>query len=737
MRAGVAGVVAMVLLGAVGRASEWEKIDASVTKALEAKRAPGAVVLVLRQGKVVFRKAYGDRQVQPEREPMTVDTVFDMASLTKPIATATAVMLLVEEGKLRLEDPVVKHLPAFGKHGKDKITVEQLLVHVSGLIADNALGDYLHGREKAFENIYDLKLKTEPGARFTYSDVGFILLGEIVEKLSGQSLDAFCQRRIFTPLGMKHTTFRPGKELAARAAPTEREKDTWLRGVVHDPRARAIGGVAGHAGLFSTADDLAIYANMILRGGAPLMKPETLRLFTTARQVPSGLRTPGWDARTSYSAPRGQHLNGFGHTGFTGTSIWIDPGRELAIIVLSNRVHPDGKGNVTALRSEIANLVAEAIGGPVRTGLDVLVSENFKRLAGKRVALVTNHTGVNADGVSAIDLLHKAPGVKLVALFSPEHGIRGLLDETVSDSKDEKTGLPIYSLYGKSRRPATEQLQGIDTIVYDIQDIGCRFYTYITTLGYVLEEAAKHKLEVIVLDRPNPIGGVRVEGPILDKKSESFVAYHPLPVRHGMTVGELAMLFNQERKIGAKLQVVKVENWKRDDLYDRTGLTWRNPSPNMRSLTAALLYPGVGLLETTNLSVGRGTDRPFEQLGAPWIDGRKLADALNAKGLPGVRFLATRFTPASSVFAKRECGGVQIYVTDWGKFESLPVGFALAECLRSLYPKDWQTKRYNVLLGNAAILEAVEKGEPGEALLRLAEPGRKAFLDVRGRYLLY
>src|SRR5262249_46115751 len=203
--------------------------------------------------------------------------------------------------------------------------------------------------------------------------------------------------------------------------------------------------------------------------------------------------------------------------------------------------------------------------------------------------------------------------VKLVALFSPEHGIRGTEDTHIKDGKDSKTGLPIYSLYGKNRRPTEDQLAGIDTLVYDIQDIGCRFYTYLTTLGYILETAAKHGLRLVVLDRPNPVGGLLVEGPLLDRKHESFVGYHPLPVRHGMTLGELALLFNKERKIGADLEVVRLEGWRREDLYDRTGLEWVHPSPSMRSLTAALLYPGVGLLETTNISVGRGTDRPFEQ----------------------------------------------------------------------------------------------------------------------------
>jgi uncharacterized protein YbbC (DUF1343 family) len=445
--------------------------------------------------------------------------------------------------------------------------------------------------------------------------------------------------------------------------------------------------------------------------------------------------------------------------------LWIDPVAQTAVIILTNRVHPAaGKGNVVRLRSQIATIVGSSIvrapfpdprvlpadtgssssSSPqsVVTGIEVLKREKFKRLAGRKIGLVTNHTGVDDDGTSTIDLLAKAPGgAKLIALFSPEHGIRGAVDKPVADGKDEKTGLPIYSLYGKQRRrPSKEQLAGIDLLIFDIQDIGCRFYTYITTLGYLLETAAEHKIEVMVLDRPNPIGGARVEGPVLQKKQESFVGYHSLPVRHGMTVGELALLFNGERKIGAKLQVVTIENWKREQLFDQTGLTWVSPSPNMRTLTAALLYPGVGLLETTNLSVGRGTDRPFEMIGAPWLDGRKLIAELTRAKLQGVRFMPTRFTPTSSTHAKKECGGVQIYISsDWSKFEPLPLGLAIAAALKKLYPEQWQAKRYNVLLGHTPIYEALQKGEKKSSeLLQLGEMERKAFLAVvREKYLLY
>jgi uncharacterized protein YbbC (DUF1343 family)/CubicO group peptidase (beta-lactamase class C family) len=724
------------------------RIDAVVHQAIQAGHCPGAVVLIERDGQIVHRKAYGRRCVDPA-EPMTVDTVFDLASLTKPVATATAVLQLVEQGKLRLDDRVSKHLPAFAANGKDSVTVEQLLLHTSGLIADNALADYEAGKQVALERIAALKLRAAPGERFTYSDVGFIVLGQLVEKLSGQSLDAYTRQHLFEPLGMHDTGFVPEASKRSRIAPTTREGNGWLRGIVHDPRARKMGGVAGHAGLFGTADDLAVFARLLLNNGRhagkTILQPATVALLTSPREVPGGLRTLGWDARTGYSANRGELLAGFGHTGFTGTSLWIDPASRLTVIVLTNRVHPDGKGNVTALRRQVATLAGAAVIRPpfpavpmVRTGIDVLAREQFQRLRGKRVALVTNHTGRDANGTSTIDLLHAAPGVQLVALFSPEHGLRGLLDEAVPDGKDEKTGLPVYSLYGKNRRPTKEQLAGVDTLVYDIQDIGCRFYTYITTLGYVLETAAQHRLKVIVLDRPNPIGGVRVEGPVLEGiKPGSFVAYHSIPIRHGMTVGELARLFNGERKIGADLEVIAVEGWRREDLFDRTGLTWVHPSPNMRSLTAALLYPGVGLLETTNVSVGRGTDRPFEVIGAPWIDGRRLAAALHAANLPGLRFVPTRFKPTSSTHAGKECGGVQIYVSDWSRAEAIPLGFTLAAALRQLYPEDWQPKRYNTLLGHATLYKALLDGESASQLLQRSEPGRKAFLAVRSRYLLY
>jgi CubicO group peptidase (beta-lactamase class C family) len=347
--------------------AKLDQIDVVVKVSIAQGHLPGAVVLVVRQGKIAFRRAYGLRSKQPAEVRMTADTVFDLASLTKPLATATSILLLIEQGKLGLTDRVTRHLPAFAQNGKDKITLEQLLLHTSGLIADNPVSDYKDGRKKALERICQLKPVTEPGTKFRYSDVNFIVLGELVERVSGLALDAFARKYVFEPLGLRETTFKPGKELAERAAPTQKREGRWMRGEVHDPRAYLLGGVAGHAGLFSTADDLAVFAGMILQrgtyAGKRILKPETVRLMTTPRTVPGGQRALGWDVKTSFSSNRGEGFSekSFGHTGFTGTSIWIDPTSETAVIFLSNRVHPDGKGQINRLRGRVASLVAASI----------------------------------------------------------------------------------------------------------------------------------------------------------------------------------------------------------------------------------------------------------------------------------------------------------------------------------------------------------------------------------------
>jgi uncharacterized protein YbbC (DUF1343 family)/CubicO group peptidase (beta-lactamase class C family) len=763
-------------------ADRLKKIDAAIDRAIERKQVPGAVVLVGRRGSIAYARATGRRVVEPVPEAMTRDTIFDMASLTKPIATATAVMILIEEGKLRPSDRVVRFLPELDNHGKSSITIDHLLRHRAGFIPDNSLPDYQQGPEVAWKHIAELDLVSRPGERFRYSDVGFQILGKLVERVSGRKLDEFARDRIFEPLGMKDAHFRPSQASQSipieRIAPTEREspKGPMLRGLVHDPRARAMGGVAGHAGLFATADDLAIFAQTILNGGVGpngrrVLSPLAVRAMIDASNTPPGQRRGlGWDVQTSYSAPRGTLFgpSSFGHTGFTGTSLWIDPETETFVVILTSRLHPDGKApSPTALRAEVATLVASAITDasfrPVPTpsptepepianrasasvavavnrvscGIDVLVAEGFRPLQDLKIGLVTNHTGRTRDGKSTIDVLFHAPGVTLVRLFSPEHGIRGELDAKVPDGKDEATGLRIVSLYGQDRKPRAQDLAGLDALVYDIQDVGTRFYTYISTLGLVIEAAKESGKKVFVLDRPNPIGGLAVTGPVRDDEFSSFIAYHALPVRHGMTVGELALLYNTERKIGASLEVVRCRGWTRNELFDRTGLVWVNPSPNMRSLTEALLYPGVGMLEATNLATGRGTDTPFERVGAPWIEPSAFAAALNASAGAGVRFIPIFFTPSQRQYTGQRCGGVQIAITNWTEFDPLRLGVTLVLRLRALYPKDWQPDGLLRLMADRATYQDILDGKGVDAIIERWNAELLEFQKVRSRYLLY
>lgn len=728
--------------------SQLERIDAVVTRGIGEGQMPGCVVLVARHGKIAFLKAYGNRAIEPVPVPMTTDTVFDMASLTKPVATATSVMVLIDHGMIELDDRVAAHVQGFRQNGKEGITVFQLLTHQGGLVADNSLRDYSDGSEGAYRRIFGLKTIEEPGKRFIYSDVGFIVLGKMVDRVTGQTLDQFSAAKIFSPLGMSETTFLPGPRLRERAAPTEQRDGAWMVGEVHDPRAYKLGGVAGHAGLFSTAEDMAVYAQMLLNEGeyegTRILSREAVRTMTTGYPVPNGLRGLGWDVRSGYSSNRGDGFSrhAFGHGGFTGTAMWIDPDLDLAVIFLANRLHPDGKGSVNPIAGEIGTIVAAAVtdrpSGEVLSGLDVLERDKFQTLAGRRVGLITNHTGVNRKGVSAIQLLHEAEKVDLAAVFSPEHGLEGKLDiSKIGDTKHAATNLKVYSLYGKTRRPTPEMLEGLDALVFDIQDIGARFYTYISTMGNTMEEAAKHNLEFFVLDRPNPIDGVTVEGPILDDGKQSFVGYHRIAIRHGMTVGELARMFNEELKLGLKLTIVPVEHWQREQLYDATGLTWINPSPNMRNLTEALLYPGIGLLETTNLSVGRGTEIPFEVFGAPWLDGSRLAAALNRAYTPGVRFVPITFTPQASKFEGEVCGGVRILVTDRGALEPVRIGLETAVQIWRLQPEDWKIDGYARLLGNDAVLKALREGQTAGKIEESYQGDLRRFLDRRRMFLIY
>ena len=847
-------------LAVAGEQRDFSALSTLVTQAIAAKKLPGAVVVINHDGRTVFEQAYGSRALEPAVEPMTEDTIFDMASLSKCLSTAVAVMQLYEQHKLGFDDPVAKYLPAFAVNGKENITIRELLTHYSGLPPDVDLKDSwgLAAPEKA-EGIRRAMLATlesTPGTHFVYSDINFITLGALVEKLSGEPLDEYAQEHIFTPLGMTHTRYLPfakvcgPKEIHGAAvslvppSPTARTPgepagvttvryacaDKWfasawisqiaptayddegtaatnpdygrmLRGTVHDPTTRRMGGVAGHAGVFSTVADVALFAQALLDrlAGRPSSFPlqqATLRLMTKPEQPATAItdatiftadgkvtkgvavRGFGWDINTAFSRPRGEvfPIGSFGHTGFTGTSLWMDPGSDSFVVLLANSVHPHVGAAVSGLRGQVATAAARALGLDQRddaamatqgtlTGIDVLEATHFAVLhtiAARhnhhlRIGLLTNQTGLDREGRRTIDVLqHSIPEVELTTLFSPEHGLLGVKDITkIGNDVDPPTHLPVISLYGvkeEQRRPSPEALKNLDAVVIDLQDAGVRFYTYETVMGYFLEAAAQAHIEVIVLDRPNPIGGVAVEGPVSDNGAESYTNYMPLPVRHGMTLGELALYFNKEKlipsgispnvqaPIQALLTVVPMQHWTRSQYFDDTRLPWTNPSPNLRSLAAAVLYPGVALLEMSNVSVGRGTDTPFEHIGAAYINAPELAAYLIARKIPGVAFAPTNFAVAEDAnhypFHGKTIPGVAFTVTDRTALDAPELGIEIISALHHLYPQ-FQMEKTARLIANVDTMQALANKTDPREIAKAWAADLDRFRLRRERYLLY
>jgi uncharacterized protein YbbC (DUF1343 family)/CubicO group peptidase (beta-lactamase class C family) len=754
---------------------QYPQIDAIINEAVQSGLIPGAVVIVGHNGQVIYRQAYGSRSLIPQREPMTIDTIFDAASLTKVVATTPSVMKLFEQGKIRIDDPVTKYLPEF-QGGKSDITVRLLMTHFSGLPPDLVLSPRWSGYPTGIQKALTTIPVAPPGARFIYSDINFLLLAEIVQRVSGQSLPQFAHEQIFAPLGMNETQFQPPASLRDRIAPTEIDPDTGqpFRGVVHDPTSRFMGGVAGNAGLFTTADDLAKYAEMMLnmgqREGVRIFEPMTVKKFTEPASPADQpiLRALGWDMDSPYSSNRGElyPIGSYGHTGYTGTEIWLDGKTNSFVILLTNVVHPHGVNSLSSLRSRVATVVAASFGATVPqtvsltsynetitgagvhrvinrnattlTGLDALEESSFQQLKGKRVGLITNQTGLDRHGQRDIDAM-LAAGVHVVTLFSPEHGINGTEDSDVSNGKDPKTGIPVVSLYQPNqRRLSADQIRNLDAIVYDIQDVGARFYTYSCTMLYALEAAAKAKKSFLVLDRPNPITGTHVEGPLMQPDLESFTGCYDIPLRHGMTFGELATMANAEQHWSADLHVIRMQNWQRGDWFDTTALTWVNPSPNMRSLNAALLYPGVAMLESNvNYSVGRGTDAPFEQIGADWINGQMLAQYLNSRFIPGARVYPTRFRPSSSNLQGKDLEGIRFVVTDREALDSSRLGIEVAAALEKFFPGKIDFEKCRNLIGDRQILTELKSGRDASAIWLQAQEQAAQFTARRKPYLLY
>ena len=845
-------------------------IGTLMNDAIATKKLPGAVVLIGHDNKVVFEQAYGHRSLEPTVEPMTEDTIFDMASLSKCLSTTVAIMQLYEEHKLNFDDPVAKYLPAFAANGKENVTIRELLTHYSGLPPDIGLKDSPWGlaapdKAEGIRRALASPLVSTPGTHFEYSDINFITLGALVEKLSGEPLDVYAQRHIFAPLGMTQTRYLPFNEacgpeeilgaavvlpappsprlyksgelggaifkdyacppphwitsaIIPRTAPTTYDDEGtaatnpnfghMLRGTVNDPTTRRMGGVAGHAGVFSTASDVALFAQALLdkltKNTDPFpLKQSTLELMTKPEQpssaentatifTPDGKPTKGvatrgfgWDINSAFSRPRGGvfPIGSFGHTGFTGTSLWMDPTSDTYVIILSNAVHPRGNPPISVLRGEIATAVGEALhlnkdtsatppesNAPTLTGIDVLESTHFAALAEAaerhnhhlRLGLLTNQTGLDSEGRRTVDILATeapkfVPSVKLTTLFSPEHGIFGKQDTTkISAETDPDTHLPVISLYGpkdSDKRPKPEDLAKLDAVVIDLQDAGVRFYTYESVVGYFLEAAAKAHIEVILLDRPNPIGDEQVQGPVSDPGLESYTDYMPLPVRHGMTLGELARYINGERRLptaasldvqvplNAHLTVIPMQNWTRSEYFDQTRLPWTNPSPNLRSITAATLYPGVALLESPSVSVGRGTPTPFEHFGAPYIDAPQLAAYLTARKIPGVTFAPTSFPVAETAnhypYHGQTIPGIQITLTDRNTLDAPELGIELLSALHHLYPKQFDLAKAERLLASVNTMLALDNNEDPRSIAASWASDLAAFQKRRALYLLY
>jgi SSS family transporter len=854
---------------AAASAPDFSQVSTLINDAIAAHKLPGAVVVIGHDGKVVFHQAYGNRKIAGElsvdgntaAEHMTEDTIFDMASLTKCLATATSMMQLYEQGKYQFDDPVAKYLPEFGVNGKDKVTIRELLTHYSGLPPDVSLKDPwgLAAPDKAegIKRAMESPLANPPGTKFVYSDINFITLGALVEKLSGQPLDIYAEQHIFKPLGMMSTMYHPYDKtcgpvtrtgaaidpgphprlpmhmvcppntwtpiaVVPETAPTAHDDeskdnpsanpdyDYLLRGTVHDPTTRRMGGVAGHAGVFSTAHDISLYADALLekllhnKGPFPL-KQSTLQLMTKPEQpataqdgatiftadgtATKGVATRGfgWDINTAFSRPRGSifPIGSFGHTGFTGTTLWMDPQSDTYVVLLSNAVHPRGNPPISALRGQVATAAAQALhlynstnaasGPKTLTGIDVLESTHYSALAEAakrhdnhlRLGILTNQSGLDAQGHRTIDILateaaKAVPGLELKALFSPEHGLFGTKDEAgISGEVDPTTHIAVTSLYGTtpaSRHPTHDMLKDLDAVIVDLQDAGVRFYTYEAQTGYFVEAAAAekkhgHQLEIIVLDRPNIIGGLAVQGPVSDEGKEAYVNYMPLPIRHGMTLGELVRYINGERRLpstvspniheplGAAVTVITMQNWQRAMFYDQTGLPWINPSPNLRSVNAATLYPGVELLQFSNVSVGRGTPVPFENIAAPFFDGPALAAALNARKIPGVTFSASTVTIEEDAnhypYHGQTMPAVHLTVTDRNVLDSPELGIELISAIHRLYPKQFTFDRTSRLILSVNTMLSLQNGEDPHSIVKSWQQDLDAFKQRRTNYLLY
>lgn len=689
-------------------------VDAAVTRALVADELPGAVVLIGDAHGTRFARAYGQRSLEPTRSRMSLDTVFDLASLTK-VFTALGVLRLVAAGRLTLEEDAGRHIPALAG-----VSAEDLLLHRAGFPAVDSLRDYVADRDANIERILATE-RTPPGT-FRYSDLGYIALGELIARVSGKPLDEALRELVLEPLGLE-ARFRP--EADERIAPTEYaprraaegEEPPMIRGEVHDPRAYRLGGVAGHAGLFASAADIAKVARTLLGGDSAFLPEALRRRMLTPVRIGDAERTLGLDA----------YRGGVAHRGFTGTFLHVHEGHGRFAVVLTHAVHPRAQGDAAPLRDAIRAIAneAEILSEPAELafGIDVLRAEGFRRLEGKRVGLFTHDAAVARDGQTTRRLLQDAENVDLRLLFAPEHGLGANREGVIEDERAD--GVVIQSLFGANRDPRPEAFERFDVLVVDIQDVGARFYTYFASMHRLLRAAAEAHTPVLILDRPNPLGGVRVAGPLVEPAYQTFINHHPLPILHGLSAGEMARLLVAEGELDVDLEVVAIQGWGGETWRD-LNLRWVPPSPNLRTLDAVELYPAVALVEGANVSVGRGTESPFQLVGAPYVDAERLLAAVIGAGGHGE--VAT-FQPTARPFRGRPCQGVRLSADG----SSLALGFAI---LRSLAThRQFQGDRTAGLLASDEVQHMALGGQPG--LMESFRAAEQAFEARRAPHLLY
>lgn len=717
----------------------------ALVEAVQASRAPGAAAYVGNREETFLDEAFGERQTSPVHRSAKRDTPYDLASLTKVVATTTAVLLLRKEGVIDLDQPVSELLPI---PEFSAFTVRHLLTHTSGLPAGKPLYREATSINEMLQQYASVGTDWPAGSRWRYSDIGFMILGKVVELAAKDRLDAFCARRIFNPHGMNRTAFAPPPDWKADCAATE--QCAWRRkvlvGEVHDENAYAVGGVAGHAGLFSTAGDLACFCRALLAG--KLLPEETLAEMTRIGQVAchpwQGL---GWYLDPWSSKPTGflPARTAFGHTGWTGTSLWMDRQTGFFAILLGNTCHPSRarRDNESFRRTFYTGMATQfyPASSNTHTGLDRLVCEDFSVLRGKRVALLTHHAAVDQLGRHILNVLPLAADVKVVLVYSPEHGLRGQA-EAGAAVPSEKAAIPVISLMGERSRPVRAELDYVDALVVDLQDVGARYYTYIATMKECMAACVEAGKPVIVLDRPNPVGGVVLEGPIA-VTTKTPVCCAAVPIRHGMTIGEMALHFrrNDFRNTNLDLQVLPLDNWRRDLLFDDCSLPWIPPSPNMPTAQTALLYVGTCLFEGTHLNEGRGTETPFHVLGAPWLDAAAVIRQVKPEERPGCELDPITYTPTAipgkathPQYRDEACFGIRIRVTKPHDVRAFTLAVALLGAIRRCHPDKFAfTPFFDILAGSPRLRARIEAGESAGDIIAGYAGALKRFEATRPR----